>query len=209
LEGEYDRPPALAEILPLLDLFGARYVVSDSLDSDLNLPLIYDTGPRIYDNDGALPTAYVVPRARVVEDAGARLDQLLDPGFDPRAEVLLSAPPESPPPVDEGAVAGNAVAYVLRQEAGRIWVDVRTPYAGYLVLSDTDYPGWRASVDGEPVEILQANHAFRAVIVNGGEHLVLFEYAPRSFQMGAGITLAAGLLWLATAVAAWRRRRQR
>ncbi|NIV35320.1 MAG: hypothetical protein GWN58_39465, partial [Anaerolineae bacterium] len=70
--------------MPLLNLFGARYLVSDR---ELDLPLLYDKGPYIYANDDALPAAFVVHQARVVEDAGRRLEILQDPGFDPRAEV--------------------------------------------------------------------------------------------------------------------------
>ena len=65
---------------------------------------------------------------------------------------------------------------------------------GYLVLTDTYYPGWQATVDGTPVEILPANHAFRAVPLDSGEHRVVFEYDPLSFRLGAWITVGAWLL---------------
>jgi uncharacterized membrane protein YfhO len=66
--------------------------------------------------------------------------------------------------------------------------------AGYLVLADTYYPGWRAEVDGAETEILVANHAFRAVALELGKHTVVFEYAPISFQIGAWITLGSSLV---------------
>jgi hypothetical protein len=47
-------------------------------------------------------------------------------------------------------------------------------------------------VDGEPAEILPADHAFRAIdltAVEKGEHTVVFEYAPLSFRLGAWISL--------------------
>jgi uncharacterized membrane protein YfhO len=65
---------------------------------------------------------------------------------------------------------------------------------GYLVLTDTHYPGWQATVDGAPAEILVANHAFRAVVLGAGQHIVEFIYRPLSFRLGAWLTLAATLL---------------
>ena len=70
---------------------------------------------------------------------------------------------------------------------------------GYVVLADTNYPGWRATVDGVPAPILAANGLFRAVLVRDGSHRVSFVYRSRPFQLGAVITavtaaLAAGLV---------------
>ena len=65
---------------------------------------------------------------------------------------------------------------------------------GYLVLTDTYYPGWQATVDEEPAQILAADHAFRAVALGPGEHMVIFEYTPLSFRIGAWTSLAAALL---------------
>ncbi len=78
---------------------------------------------------------------------------------------------------------------------------------GYLVLTDTHYPGWRATVDGQPAEILEANHAFRAVQLDRGEHTVLFEYQPLSFRLGAWITLVALVVLAAIPIISGRFRR--
>jgi uncharacterized membrane protein YfhO len=83
---------------------------------------------------------------------------------------------------------------VVREGPDRVVVQVSAGQPGYLVLGDTYYPGWRATVDGEPAEIVAANHAFRAVPLGAGEHTVIFQYAPRSFQVGAWVTLVAMLL---------------
>jgi hypothetical protein len=194
----------LDQAQPLLDLLGARYLLSDK---ELAWPQIYQaapspgtTAPKIYLNETALPAAYVVHRARVVEDADARLAALLDPGFDPRAEVLLNQPPPVPtssnlPAADEPPPA------VLRRGPDQVIIDVTMSQPGYLVLTDTHYPGWQATVDGAPAEILAANHAFRAVQLAAGEHVVEFRYAPLSFRWGAWITLGAILLLAGLVVA--------
>jgi hypothetical protein len=216
LEGAKDAPPSLAEIHPTLDLFGARYIISEE---DLPLPLLYDagppvvskTGPRIYQYDGALPPAFVVPQARVVEDREIRLGVLFDAAFDPRAEVLLSHPPprESCPQIGEplGRTSPQPEPSVLRDGPDRVIIRVGMAQAGYLVLTDIYYPGWKATVDGEPVEILPADHAFRAICLGTGEHSVVFEYAPLSFRLGAWTTAGSVLILLLALTTGWLRRR--
>jgi hypothetical protein len=204
LEGEPDAPPAFEAIQPVLNLLSARYVITDN---DLPLPLIYDAGPLIYRNDDALPEAFVVSQARVIADQAAQMAALLDPVFDPRAEVLLSRPPDPPSRASsgQGTATSQPAPSILHKGPNEVIIDVVTAQAGYLVLTDTYYPGWHATVDGEPVEILAADHAFRAVRLDAGEHTVTFTYAPFSFHLGAWITVVAILLLLIVLAAGWRR----
>ncbi len=67
---------------------------------------------------------------------------------------------------------------------------------GYLVLTDTWYPGWQATVDGEPAEVLQANCAFRAVWLEVREHAVEMVYRPASVRIGGVISLAVSVCCL-------------
>jgi uncharacterized membrane protein YfhO len=53
-----------------------------------------------------------------------------------------------------------------------------------LVLTDVFYPGWTATVDGNPTEIFKANGLVRSVFVPAGEHFIEFEYVPYSFTLG-------------------------
>jgi uncharacterized membrane protein YfhO len=75
--------------------------------------------------------------------------------------------------------------------------------AGYLVLADTHYPGWNATIDGLASEILPANHAFRAVQLSEGQHAVVFEYAPVSFRLGLWLTIGAMAAWLVVISGCW------
>jgi len=47
-----------------------------------------------------------------------------------------------------------------------------------VVLSDLDYPGWRATVDGQAAPILRVDGVVRGVRVSAGEHEVAFTYHP-------------------------------
>jgi uncharacterized membrane protein YfhO len=65
--------------------------------------------------------------------------------------------------------------------------------SGLLVLSDTYYPGWTATVNREPAKIYRTNVMFRGVPVPKGESTVVFEYKPGWWP---GILIFGGLTWL-------------
>ena len=62
-----------------------------------------------------------------------------------------------------------------------------------FIVSETHYPGWQATVDGEPAPILRANYVLRAIPVPAGEHTVELEFRPTSFTAGA---ISSGLALL-------------
>ena len=88
----------------------------------------------------------------------------------------------------DAALPGEAVtiaAYTAEQVALR--ADVAAP--ALLILADTFYPGWQATVDGAPVPVLRANLMFRAIALPAGQHDVVLTYRPESWQQGSLISL--------------------
>jgi len=79
----------------------------------------------------------------------------------------------------------------LQDAPNRVTIRAALDAPGYLVLSDTWYPGWRATVNGEPADILRANYAFRAVWLEAGERVVEMTYHPASALAGGAVSLAA------------------
>jgi uncharacterized membrane protein YfhO len=60
-----------------------------------------------------------------------------------------------------------------------------------VILSDTFFPGWLASVDGRDTPIHEAYGFLRGVVVPGGLHTLEFRYRPRSVFLGAALTAFA------------------
>jgi len=97
---------------------------------------------------------------------------------------------------------------IVSRSANAVEVEVRDlPGPRILTFVDPHYPGWRASVDGEPAEILLANDAFKAVSLSPGTHRVRFEFRPPSLRRGATLSLLS--LGLASAYLLLRNRRNR
>lgn len=190
----------------LYDFLGVRYVIASkdvTLDWD-KFSLAFDADPavNVYWNQTALPRAFVVHRAVAAsdhEDAWARIHQ---PGFDPAASVVL----EGGQSLDLQADA-QAQVEMVRYEANSLELAVASPADGYLVLSDPFYPGWRAEMDGQPVDILRANYAFRAVPVPAGSHRLTMTFRSGAWQVGLVISGLTVLLLLSLGGVALARRR--
>ncbi len=144
------------------------------------------------------------PRGRPAKALHEVARRLARPAFDPRAEVLVDLPAPAPTleHTAEG-LAGGAV-HIARYEPERVELRVRAERPAWLVLSDTPYPGWEATVDGRTAPILSANVACRAVRVPAGESRVVMRYRPGSFRRGAA---SCGLGLLALVLMLMRRRR--
>ena len=82
----------------------------------------------------------------------------------------------------------------------RVVIRARSDRPGLLVLKDAYYPGWRATVNGEPVEVYPTNALFRGVYVPAGESEVIFRYSPHTWRTGLWISLAGAALWLLLAL---------
>jgi hypothetical protein len=170
----------------------------------------------VYENRQVLPRAWLVHHVQVEPDAATRISLLRDPSFDRAGTAILS---EALPPGYEGLGArgqGSGVrdqsdaasVTITAYKAEDVRISTRSNQAGLLVLSDLAFPGWEASVDGQPSQIITADHALRAVYVPAGEHAVHFVYAPASFRIGALLT-GVGLLATLGLLAwdrLWRRR---
>ncbi len=113
------------------------------------------------------------------------------------------------PPLHDPAPDADEEARIVLYEPERVEIVAAVAAPALLVLTDTFYPGWRATVDGVPVAILRADHAFRGIRLEPGRHRVVFRYAPDSVWYGALLTFLATLVLLATLTwTTWRRWRQ-
>ena len=94
---------------------------------------------------------------------------------------------------------------VVEYQPQRVALRARLDRPGLVILADTDYPGWRLTIDGQPAPILRANRLMRGAAVPAGEHTLVYTYQPDSFRLGAFVS-AAGLI--ALAALAWSFRRE-
>lgn len=144
-------------------------------------------GMRVYANAGAVPDAYVVCDPVYVTSGEQALDEISKSTFDGVAKVVIEGSGSSA----KSSKSGTGKATV-RRHPQKVSISAQSDSPGFLVLTDIFYPGWKATIDRAPVEILRANYAFRAIPLPAGEHSVEFHYQPYAFYVGAVLS-AIGL----------------
>ena len=92
-------------------------------------------------------------------------------------------------------------------EPNRLVYKASTPKDGVVVFSEIYYPGWQATIDGQPVDIARADYILRAINVPAGEHTIEMWFDPQSIQVTESIAYAAlALLLIGVMVLAWTQR---
>ena len=179
----------------------------------------------VYEYMFALPKAYFVPQARFSNEAYLTLTRIFHPLFFSDPEVILSpnigrtsgylstnrdlnrklAIWQSTLAVDPYLFARksfmdakNNPVVVTRYSDNQVALNAELSEAGYVVLSDAYFPGWQATIDGNPTTVYRANQAFRAVAVPAGLHAIVFHYVPTSFYRGMLLSILALALAVVT-----------
>ncbi len=170
--------------------------------------LVFEEGTaRIYLNQDYFDRAFFVPEAIIAEtpEAALRGIKTHQNELDRVAILELGNQPE-PPDLGSG-LENKGTIKITNYDLNRVELQTSNDSAGFLLLADTYYPGWRARLDGEPTPLYQADYLFRAIYLPPGDHLVAFSFLPPDFVAGAmisGVTLIACLVGL---LILWRKRR--
>jgi len=138
-----------------------------------------------------LPRAYVVGGTEVLSDADAVLRRMATGPFRPLETALLersSGGADAVPVLGGGRIPHRVTR--LEYGANSLEIEVENIAEGLLVVNDTYFPGWHATVNDNEVPIYKVNYAFRGIVVPPGKNLVKMTYRPRSLRIGIAITLA-------------------
>jgi hypothetical protein len=166
-------------------LFGVNYTVSREPPGP-NQEEIFKSGSglKIYRNTDAFPRVWAVHKARKVREEKDVEPTLIDPSLDLRRETFLLVDP----PRMETCQEGDDVR-LIRHSAGHVTIEADMGCKGMVILGDSYFPGWGATVDGKPAGIYEAYTAVRGVMVDKGKHLIEMRYRPASVFAGFAMTL--------------------
>ena len=168
------------------------------VDLKNDLKLVYDKEIKIYENKKVLPRAYIVQNVEAEKNEEELFDEIKYGRFDFENSVVLKYLPNAiSNPNEINPTTSSSEARILSYKPNEIEVIANMTAPGYLVVSDPNYPGWTSYVDGEKTEVLTANHAFRAISLDRGNHVVKFVYDPLSFRFGLWISAFVFFLMLA------------
>ncbi len=194
-----DRLPLLDNFDPLIPDNQAAYVQMIET-SDQPAALLQAAGvSSVYLPDGTrraldrpASRAWVVGGICWHPDADSLTAALRDPDWQPLEQAHALGDGGCPTP----APAEPPDQLLLDDRGSRVQIDLRLRRDGWLVVADTRYPGWTATLDGSPAYVYPVNLAFGAVPVPPGDHLVEFVYRPAWLLPGILISVVSLLITL-------------
>ena len=185
-------------IFPVLNMLNTRYIIMP-LQGGETVPV---QNPYAYGN------AWFVDKISYVDNANAEIEGIKKLNLrheavaDKRFEQQLGKAAQQ-----DATSLVTLVAY----EPNHLTYDVESGRGGIIVFSENYYPGWTATIDGQPAELGRANYILRALNVAAGKHKVELMFYPKSLQTTETIAyIALALLLLAIAVACfveWKKKR--
>lgn len=188
VETFFERIPAWR----LWQLMNVRYVVADRDIGDAGLRPVFAEGDlQIFEIADPFPRAWFVSETVVIPADGEAIERLAADDFPlDRAAVI---PRPLPYPLDE---ATSASVTVVEWRPGYLRAAAETSGDQLLVFSQIYYPGWQATLDGEPVTLRRVNVAQQGVMVPPGRHEIELRFRPALFRWSGFLSVAGLGLWL-------------
>ena len=188
--------------IPSVAALGVTYVSAEAgalWDSTLFEKVAERPDEVVYRFRGALGRVYAVPEVVAPGDDDRILALMSANDFDPRTFAYASAPAAA-----AGSYPGSRGARIewIRDDPDTLALSVDAPDRAFVVIADSDVPGWTARLNGQVVPIQRVNLLARGIVVPAGRHRLDLDYVPEGWARGVALTRAGLLAWVLAAIAA-------
>lgn len=171
------------KLFPILNMLNAKYFI---------VPLQGNATTSIQ-NPYAQGNGWFVDKLTYVADANAeyagvgKIDVSHEAVADKKFEPILGQ-----------TQTNNSTARVVltKYEPNNMTYTVSSTKGGVVVFSEVYYPGWTATIDGQPAELGRVNYILRALNVKAGKHEVVLDFHPTSISTTETIAYAALIVLL-------------
>ncbi len=165
-------------IFPVINMLNTKYFIM-GLQNNQTVPI---QNPYAYGN------AWFVDKVSYVDNANQELDGLA--AIDLRHEAVADKKFEK----QLGTAVkqeSTSMATLKSYEPNNLKYEVNSEKGGVLVFSEIYYPGWTATVDGQPVELGRVNYVLRAMNIKPGKHEVVLDFHPASINNTEAVAYTA------------------
>ena len=174
------------KLFPILNMLNAKYFI---------VPLQGNATTSIQ-NPYAQGNGWFVDKLTYVADANAeyagvgKIDVSHEAVADKKFEPILGQTQTND---------STARVVLTKYEPNNMTYTVSSTKGGVVVFSEVYYPGWTATIDGQPAELGRVNYILRALNVKAGKHEVVLDFHPTSISTTETIAYAA-LIFLLIAI---------
>ena len=178
-------------LFPVLNMLNARYFIMPLQDGK-TVPIL---NPYVYG------PAWFIDRVTYVDNANKEIEAVdkIDLGREAVADTRFRDVLKT-----SAAQDSTSSVKITKYLSDQIEYDVYSKNGGVIVFSEVYYPGWTATVDGQPAQLGRADYLLRALNVAPGQHKVVLTFRPKSVTVTETVAYVAyAILLLAIAVVAY------
>lgn len=171
------------KLFPILNMLNAKYFI---------VPLQGNATTSIQ-NPYAQGNGWFVDKLTYVADANAeyagvgKIDVSHEAVADKKFEPILGQTQTND---------STARVVLTKYEPNNMTYTVSSTKGGVVVFSEVYYPGWTATIDGQPAELGRVNYILRALNVKAGKHEVVLDFHPTRISTTETIAYAALIVLL-------------
>ncbi len=186
-------------IFPVLNMLNAKYFIMP-LQGGQTVPL---QNPYAYGN------AWFVDKVKYVDNANQEIDGVGKVNL--RHEAVADA--KFKEQLGESVKQDDtSIVKLTGYKPNNLTYEVKSNKGGVIVFSEVYYPGWTATVDGQPAELGRVNYILRALNVKAGNHKVVLDFHPASVKKTETVAYVAyavlALLIILGVVTTWRKEKK-
>lgn len=180
----------LSKRVPLLSMMNVKYLyspfelVDPRLEAIAHIPITAGSGGytmNLYENTDVLPRVYA---AKDVQFAATEREALIgvirEKDFSKRTWIECTTCENN---------SGTAEIAITRYDPGSIAITVDAKDDVWLIVSESSFPGWKATIDGIETPIYTANYLFQAIRVPRGEHHITLTYGDVAVQLLSSLNI--------------------
>ena len=186
-------------IWPVLNMLNTKYMIFP-LQGGQTVPL---QNPYTYGN------AWFVDKIQYAANANEEIDAIGKLNLRHEAVADAKFKTQLGDAVEQDSVS---IVTIKTYEPNELSYEVNSGKGGVVVFSEVYYPGWTATVDGQPAELGRVNYILRALNVKPGKHEVVLTFKPKSVNTTETIAYVSYVILILVVLGAayleWKRRKK-
>lgn len=176
-----------------------KHVFSEELPPDRWKSVYVDAHAQVFENQDVMERAFLVDDVQLLTPEVAEHYTIMAFADNlTTAYLSLEELPSWAKTIVPETAGATTITSIEQTTGSSLTIRAETAVAQFLVISNTFYPGWQATIDGTPTEIYQTNLTLQGIFLPAGQHVVQLEYRPVFWQetliaalIGAGLFMVS------------------
>jgi len=151
-----------------INLLGVKYVLSHEDINEGGFSKVMQEGKtKVYENGNVLNRAFFVQNTVFANSRQNAINIMFDEKFPLKFSAVVEGK-------DVSGNWSNGSAQIVKYEENKVEIVTKNYGEGFLILTDSYYPTWKATIDGKLTKIYLTDYNFRGILIPKGEHKIIF-----------------------------------